>query len=83
MKSWVVHGDRAWIISSRPSRSSPTTAWLHRTTLADVMGMPSEAGVGGRCAEWTSLDNTTADGERFYYISNPALGLWASKSRLS
>ena len=26
--------------------------------------------------------NTTADGERFYYISNPALGLWAAKSRL-
>jgi hypothetical protein len=27
--------------------------------------------------------NTTADGERFYYIGNPALGLWASKSRLA
>lgn len=26
--------------------------------------------------------NTTANGERFYYISNPAMGLWASKSRL-
>jgi len=26
--------------------------------------------------------NTTPDGERFYYISNPALGLWAAKSRL-
>ena len=26
--------------------------------------------------------NTHPDGERFYYISNPALGLWAAKSRL-
>jgi nickel-dependent lactate racemase len=26
--------------------------------------------------------NTPADGERFYYIPNPALGLWASKDRL-
>jgi len=27
--------------------------------------------------------NTLADGERVYYISNPALGLWAHRSRLS
>lgn len=26
--------------------------------------------------------NTQADGERFYYIPNPALGLWASRERL-
>ena len=26
--------------------------------------------------------HTTAEGERFYYIGNPALGLWAAKSRL-
>lgn len=26
--------------------------------------------------------NTPADGERFYFIPNPALGLWASKNRL-
>ncbi len=26
--------------------------------------------------------NTTADGERFYYIGNPAMGLWAARSRL-
>ena len=26
--------------------------------------------------------NTNNNGERFYYISNPAMGLWASKSRL-
>ena len=25
--------------------------------------------------------HTTADGERFFYISNPALGLWADKSK--
>jgi nickel-dependent lactate racemase len=27
--------------------------------------------------------NESADGERFYYISNPALGLWAHESRLA
>ena len=27
--------------------------------------------------------NTGPDGERFYYISSPALGLWAAKGRLS
>jgi hypothetical protein len=27
--------------------------------------------------------NESADGERFYYISNPALGLWADESRLA
>ena len=26
--------------------------------------------------------NETSDGERFYYISNPALGLWAHQDRL-
>jgi len=25
--------------------------------------------------------NTLPDGERFFYISNPALGLWADKAR--
>ena len=25
--------------------------------------------------------NKTADGEEFYYISNPALGLWAVRER--
>lgn len=27
--------------------------------------------------------NHTADGERFYYIGNPALGLWAARARMS
>lgn len=27
--------------------------------------------------------NTMPDGERVYYISNPALGLWAHESRLT
>jgi hypothetical protein len=27
-------------------------------------------------------ENRLADGEEFYYISNPALGLWASKEKL-
>jgi hypothetical protein len=27
--------------------------------------------------------NVLPDGERIYYISNPALGLWASRNRLA
>jgi hypothetical protein len=27
--------------------------------------------------------NTLPDGERFFYISNPALGLWACRSRFN
>ncbi|MFN8240198.1 MAG: lactate racemase domain-containing protein [Bacteroidales bacterium] len=27
--------------------------------------------------------NTTSDGEEFFYISNPAIGLWASRDRIS
>jgi len=27
--------------------------------------------------------NIMSDGERIYYISNPAVGLWASKDKLS
>jgi hypothetical protein len=26
-------------------------------------------------------DNVTSDGEHYYYISNPAIGLWAHKNR--
>ena len=26
--------------------------------------------------------NETADGERFYFIGNPALGLWATRARI-
>ncbi len=33
-------------------------------------------------AKLTNGWNTMPDGERIYYISNPALGLWAAKSRL-
>lgn len=40
-----------------------TTAWIHRTTVADVMGTPSPPGIGGRCEDWTSLANDVADGE--------------------
>ncbi|GAB4108430.1 MAG: lactate racemase domain-containing protein [Phycisphaeraceae bacterium] len=32
--------------------------------------------------ELTAGWNTARDGERFYYIPNPALGLWASRDRL-
>lgn len=40
-----------------------TSAWIHRTTVADVMGVPSAPGAGGRCAEWTYAGNELADGE--------------------
>lgn len=33
-------------------------------------------------AKLTTGWHTDADGEKFYYIANPALGLWASKQRL-
>lgn len=49
-----------------------TTAWVHRTTVADVMGMPSEPGIGGRCAEWSSVANDVADGE---YVEFPGGGV--------
>jgi nickel-dependent lactate racemase len=45
---------------------------------ADLGEMLARYEPEGRRNGW----NTTADGERFYYISNPALGLWAAKSRL-
>jgi len=45
---------------------------------ADLEEMLARYEPEGRRNGW----NTTADGERFYYISNPALGLWAAKSRL-
>lgn len=40
-----------------------TTAWLHRTTVADVMGVPSAPGTGGRCVDWTYQTNHISDGE--------------------
>ena len=33
-------------------------------------------------AQLTDGWNTMPDGERVYFISNPALGLWAAKGRL-
>lgn len=45
-----------------------TTAWIHRTTVAEVMGTASEAGIGGRCADWTTLANDVTDGE---YVEFP------------
>jgi hypothetical protein len=34
-------------------------------------------------AKLTDGFNKLPDGEEFYYISNPALGLWTSKERLT
>ena len=50
-----------------------TTAWLHRTTMADTsLGTPSAAGLGGRCVDWTYTTNHLADGE---YLEFTAGGL--------
>lgn len=48
-----------------------TTAWLHRTTVADVMGVPSAPGTGGRCVDWTYQTNHISDGE---YVEFPGGG---------
>lgn len=40
-----------------------TTAWIHRTTVADVMAVPSAPGTGGRCVDWTYQTNHISDGE--------------------
>lgn len=39
------------------------TAWLHRTTMAMVLGQPSPPGRGGNCVDWTFNGNHVADGE--------------------
>ncbi len=45
---------------------------------ADLDEMMARYQPEGRSDGW----HTTADGERFYFIGNPAMGLWAAKSRL-
>ncbi|MEX1364996.1 MAG: hypothetical protein AB1Z98_17845 [Nannocystaceae bacterium] len=40
-----------------------TTAWLHRLTVADIGGVPTQPGVGGRCVDWTYQTNHISDGE--------------------
>lgn len=39
------------------------TAWVHRTTVELVDGVPSAPGPGGRCVDWTNATGTLADGE--------------------
>ena len=45
---------------------------------ADIAEMMARYEPEGRSDGW----HTTADGERFYFIGNPAMGLWAARSRL-
>ncbi len=45
---------------------------------ADIAEMMARYKPEGRSDGW----HTTADGERFYFIGNPAMGLWAARSRL-
>lgn len=41
-----------------------TTGWLHRTTVANVVGGAlSNPGLGGRCVDWTYSTNHLSDGE--------------------
>ena len=40
-----------------------TTIWVQRTTTANVNGVPSTAGPGGRCNDWKYNTNHIADGE--------------------
>lgn len=39
------------------------TAWIHRTTIELVDGVPSAPSPGGRCVDWTYDMDTLADGE--------------------
>jgi hypothetical protein len=39
------------------------TAWIHRTTVESVEGVPSAPGPGGRCVDWSDGTGTLADGE--------------------
>ena len=45
---------------------------------ADIGQMMERYQPEGRNDGW----HTTADGEEFYFIGNPAMGLWAARSRL-
>jgi len=40
-----------------------TTVWVQRTTMADIKGVPSAAGPGGRCNDWKYDTNHISDGE--------------------
>ncbi|HWB78920.1 MAG TPA: hypothetical protein VG755_28355 [Nannocystaceae bacterium] len=40
-----------------------SSAWIHRTTIALVDGVPSAPSPGGRCVDWTYDMDTLADGE--------------------
>lgn len=65
----VVQAELAGELAAIPAG---TTAWLHRTTVADIMGIPTDPGSGGRCAEWSILTNDVADGE---YVEFPGGGV--------
>jgi hypothetical protein len=51
---------------------SGTSAWIHRTTVANVMGVNSAPGTGGRCVDWTYQTNHISDGE---YVDIGAAGV--------
>jgi hypothetical protein len=53
-----------------------TTAWIHRTTAANVMGVASAPGSGGRCVDWTYSTNHISDGE-FVTIGAGGVGTYS------
>jgi len=42
---------------------SGTSAWIHRTTVAQINAVNSAPGTGGRCVDWTYQTNHLSDGE--------------------
>ncbi len=64
----VVEAEMAGELAAIPAG---TTAWLHRLTVADIAGVPSAPGVGGRCQDWTYSTNHIADGEFAEFSGGP------------
>ncbi len=56
----VLEAEMKGELASLPANS---TAWIHRTTAANVNGVASPAGSGGRCVDWTYSTNHISDGE--------------------
>lgn len=49
-----------------------TTAWIHRVTVAQIGGVDSPPGPGGRCNDWAYTTNHISDGE---FVSFDAVGI--------
>ncbi|MCH9687012.1 MAG: hypothetical protein K0V04_36590 [Deltaproteobacteria bacterium] len=65
----VVQAENAGELAAVPAG---TTAWLHRLTVADIAGVPTAPGVGGRCQDWVYETNHIADGEHVDFAAGGA-----------